>query len=399
MKKTGLVLACLLFAAHARAQTDIGMDPAKVRVRIGPLWMNPAVALTNLGVDNNVFNDATDPKSDFTFTVSPRTDLWLRAGRTWLHGNIVEDLVWYQDYESERAGNGSYSANWIVPLNRLTMNAGGSWLNTKQRQGYEIDARAYRHETGYFGSASLRLLAKTSVGVNVGQQHTVFAEDSEFRDVNLREELTRWSTVTGISVSHRVTPLTTISVEVAREQVQFDYAPDRDTNSNLVVAKVAFDPLAAMQGVASFGYREFSPVARDVPGYDGTTAAVDLTYLAFGTTKINGKIARDVQFSYDSTRPYYLQRAYSLEVTQQLYGPVDLAGRAGTALLAYRHRGGAQVSESQPDRTRTLGGGFGYRLGQDIRIGVNVDHQKRTSPTQGHGYDGLRIWTSVGYGL
>ena len=93
-----------------------------------------------------------------------------------------------------------------------------------------------------------------------------------------------------------MTPLTTISVEVAREQVQFDYTPDRDTNSNCVVAKVAFDPFAAMKGGASFGYREFTPVAPDVPGYDGTIAAVDLTYMAFGATKINGRITRDVQF-------------------------------------------------------------------------------------------------------
>jgi hypothetical protein len=399
VKKTSLALVLLLFATHAWAQTDIGPDPAKVRVRIGPLWLNPAIAVTNLGVDNNVFNEETDPKKDFTFTVSPRTELWLRAGRTWVHGTIVEDLIWYQKYDSERAGNGSYSGNWLVPLNRLTLDVGAMRLNARQRADVEIDARAHRMETNYLGSASVRVLSKTSLGVNVSQQHTTFAEDAVFRDVNLREELTRTAMTTGVNVSHRLTPLTTISAQVAREAVQFDFTPERNTNSNLVIAKIAFDPLAALQGSASFGYREFIPVAADVQGYNGTTAAVDLSYTAFGATKVTGKAMRDVQFSYDSTRPYYLQNAYSIEVMQQVFGPVDVAARTGTTTVAYRDREGIPVSGSPPDRTRLYGGGFGYHLGQDIRIGVNVDSQRRTSPTQGHSYDGWRVWTAFSYGL
>jgi hypothetical protein len=399
VKKTCLALVLLLFATHASAQTDVGPDPAKVRVRVGPLWMNPSIAVTNLGVDNNVFNDETDLKKDFTFTVSPRTELWLRAGRTWVHGTIVENLVWYQKYDTERAGNGSYSGNWLVPLNRLTLDVGAMRLNARQRADVEIDARAHRIETNYIGSATVRVLAKTSLGVNVSQQHTTFAEDAVFRGVNLREELTRTAITTGVSVSHRLTPLTTISAQVGREAVQFDFTPDRNANSNLVIARIAFDPLAAMQGTASIGYREFTPVAADVPGYNGTTASLDLSYTAFGATKITGKALRDVQFSYDSTRPYYLQNAYSIEVMQQLFGPVDVAVRTGTTTVAYRDRAGTPVSGSQPDRTRMYGGGFGYHLGQDIRIGVNVDQQKRTSPTQGHSYDGLRIWSALSYGL
>src|SRR5262249_29965032 len=67
-----------------------GPDPAKVRVRIGPLWMNPTVSLTNLGIDQNVFNDpeSAAPKQDFTFTATPTTDLWLRFGPSWVQGSI-----------------------------------------------------------------------------------------------------------------------------------------------------------------------------------------------------------------------------------------------------------------------------------------------------------------------
>ena len=72
-------------------------NPANIRVRIGPLLLNPTLALTNAGIDTNIFNDAEadQPKRDFTLTVTPQADVWLRMGRTWLMGNIKEDIVWY----------------------------------------------------------------------------------------------------------------------------------------------------------------------------------------------------------------------------------------------------------------------------------------------------------------
>jgi hypothetical protein len=401
VKKTGLALAfaLLLLAPHALAQTDGGPDPATVRVRIGPLWAKPSISLTDLGIDSNVFNEETDPKKDFTFTLSPRTELWLRAGRTWLRGTLVEDLIWYKEYSAERTGNGSYAANWLVPLNRLTMTVGATHLTTKQRPDFEVDERARRMESTFNGAASFRFLANTSLGVTSERAHTSFAKDVVFRGISLRDELSRTATTTGVSASHRLTPLTTISLEVAREDVEFDFTPARDTNSNRVVAKVAFDPLAALKGSASIGYRDFKPVARDVPGYSGTIAAVDLSYMAFVATKITGKATRDVQFSYDPAQPYFLQNGYSLELMQQLFGAVDVTVRAGTVTVAYRDHAGARVSANRPDRTHMYGGGVGYHLGQDLRIGVNVDQQGRTSPTRGHSYDGFRIWTAVSYGL
>src|SRR5206468_3084305 len=79
-------------------------DPASVRVRIGPLYLNPTIGLTNLGVDDNVFNDPTSaaPKKDFTLTLTPKTDLWLHMGPTWVVGSIKEEINWYQQYASER---------------------------------------------------------------------------------------------------------------------------------------------------------------------------------------------------------------------------------------------------------------------------------------------------------
>ena len=66
--------------APAFAQSD-NEDAASAKFRLGPLAVKPSVALTNLGIDTNVFNDSDDPKPDVTASVEPRVETWLRLGR------------------------------------------------------------------------------------------------------------------------------------------------------------------------------------------------------------------------------------------------------------------------------------------------------------------------------
>jgi hypothetical protein len=50
------------------------------------------------------------------------------------------------------------------------------------------------------------------------------------------------------------------------------------------------------------------------------------------------------------------------------------------------------------DHIETYGGGFGYHIGRDMRIGVNVDQNLRLSPVSGRQYRGLRYGIAVTYG-
>ena len=80
--------------------------------------------------------------------MTPQTDLWLRMGRSWVTGNVKEDLVWYKTFASERSANHSVKVGWLLPLNRLTFNADTSYLRTRDRPGFEIDARSAAERAG-----------------------------------------------------------------------------------------------------------------------------------------------------------------------------------------------------------------------------------------------------------
>ena len=161
-----------------------------------------------------------------------------------------------------------------------------------------------------------------------------------------------------------------------------------------------FDPGALLKGSATFGYTNYKPQSVDLPGFKGATFGVDLAYTLLGSTRFSGTIRRDVESSYDTNQPYYLQTGGSVSIAQQIFGPVDVVGRIGTHRLEYRTRVGAFVAApDRTDRLRAHGGGLGFHLGQDLRLGFNIDKERRTSVLTDRQYDGLKYGTSLTYGL
>jgi hypothetical protein len=59
----------------------VPVEPETPAMTIGPVEVRPRIVFANVGVDNNVFNEFENPKSDFTATISPDLDLSIRPGR------------------------------------------------------------------------------------------------------------------------------------------------------------------------------------------------------------------------------------------------------------------------------------------------------------------------------
>ncbi len=377
-------------------------DVDRVRVRAGPVLINPTLAVPNAGIDTNVFNepDSAERDRDFTITVTPAADLWLRMGRAWVVGNIKEDLVWYNEFASERSANGNIAASLLMPFNRLTAAVGGNWVDTRERPGFEIDTRAARTERAVNGIVEIRALSKTFFGVRGEQRSYEFDEGETYQGEDLSTELNRTMTRAGITARNQLTPLTSLTFIVEFDQERFDHSSLRDSDSTRYDVSLRFEPFALISGSATFGIRDFRPVSNDVPGYTGSTAAASLSYTALGSTRLSFGLLRDVQYSYDVNQPYYLQTGFTAGIGQQIYGPVDVEFRVGFDRLDYADREGADVAVTdRVDHVSNYGGGVGYRLGRDLRLGFNVDRSTRESELPSHQYSGLRYGFRMTYGL
>jgi hypothetical protein len=395
-----LIVLFWTIAAPAFPQTSERLPVA--HLRLGPLQLYPTIALTNLGVDTNVFNEPNQaaPKRDFTMTITPAVDLRMRLGRSRLTGTVTEDLVYYRTYAGERSANGSVKGGVQVLLTRVILNGGVSYLSTRERPGFEIDVRSQRNESGVNGTAEVRALPKTFVGLRGKRTKVDYDKDAAFLDSNLHFELNRTETTGALMARYRLTPLTNFTFDVGLQQDRFEFSPLRDSDSTRIAAGVTFEQRALISGSASFGYRDFRPTSSDVAPYRGSVAAVDLYTAAFGSMKLGLRADRDVHYSYDLNQPYYLQTGAIVSITQHLYGPLDLMGRFGVARLDYQNRitPGPQL-RARTDYMQYYGGGLGYRAARRTRIGFNVDQYRRTSGVELRQYNGLTFGTSVTYGF
>lgn len=369
-------------------------------MRVGPLGLTPRLELKNLGIDTNVFNEPDDqnPKQDFTFTLTPEIDAWLRMGRSWLKVAIAEDLVYFQEYASQRSANEHFDMSWRLPLNRLAFTVAPTYLNTNDRPGFEIDARIQHTEWGGNAGVEVRAFPKTAFGLTGSYRDVTFDDSTVYAGTNVAQQLDRTETTAAFTVTHNLTPLTTLGFSGGQEQDRFKYSPLRDSDSTRLSGSVSFDPHALLKGSASFGYRNFRPVDPSLAGFSGFIALGDLSYTLLGTTRFQVQFKRDVQYSYDINQPYYIETGINGSVAQQIFGPFDAIVRGGTANLAYQDRTGASVAvANRVDYNHTYGGGVGYHFSTGLRVGFNIDYYHRITDVDSRRYSGLRYGMSATY--
>ena len=402
-----VALALILCAAVPAFAQDAAPDPfSTARFRFGAVAFSPGITVTNLGWDTNVFNEWENPKTDFTLTLTPQTDAWLRFGpaRVKVHASI--GYVYFADYYKERSFNTDDSIRFEVPLIHFRPYAGYSYLYIRDRPGFEVDARVRRTENAMLAGLDLPLTRKTTVGGAFKRTKTDYAEGATF---NLRDTFNRTTDVYTASARYALTPLTTLLLDTEYVREHFEFSPLRNSEGFRLLPGVEFKPLALISGTARVGVRQLNFDSPFVPGYTGPVASVDLGYTLLGTTRFSARVDRDVAYSYDDLQPYYILTGVTGTVTQRLNITWDLQARVGNQRLAYQRQALAtapgvatpkpQAEAGRLDTVLFYGGGVGYRLGTDVRLGFNVDYYRRTSDTTTRQYEGLRAGSSVTYGF
>jgi len=394
-----IVALVSLVSAPVFAQQDPNApDPEKVKVRFGPVSMNPTVTFGDIGVDENVFNETTDPRRDFTFTISPRTEIYLRFLGTYFTGKMNEDIIWYQHYPTERQANTTYGLDWKWPLTRLTVDATASHGSTRERPGFEIDERAQRSLNIFTAGTSFRLFLDTGFVLSLKRSTTDYDPTVSFKEINLHDELNVVSSEMTAGITHRLTPLTNATLNFNRIIERFPFNPVRDSESNEARLSVKFDQRALLKGSMSIAYTDFTPASPEIPPFKGLTVAADLVYTMLEVTKFTLKADRGLQNSFDIKQPYYVQTGFNLEIAQQIFGKVDIVGRGGLENMDYRNKADEVVEFiDRTDRILRYGVGIGYHRGKNLRLGLNYDQTLRQSVIGDREYERPRVGTSVTY--
>jgi hypothetical protein len=396
-----LVFACLIMVAAAASRASAQEpDPAQEgRFRLGPLRFTPSIALSNLGVDDNVFNDDLDPKQDTTAAVGPAVKLWMHAGRSRLSGQASGQYLYFRRYENQRTWNTTDELKWEFPLGRVTPFIGGSYTNTKERPGFEIDSRAHQHADAVRLGTSVRLSGVTSLVLTGTRTTTAFDEGETFLGADLATALNRTSQSEELQLRFKLTPLTTLVLAAEGLQDRFTFNPIRDSNSIRVLPGFELKPSALISGKVFVGFRKFDALSAAVPDYTGPVASVDATYVA-GATRLAVRVSRDLNYSFEPKDPYYALTDLGLTITERLTRSWDFVARGGRQLLDYEQLTSVAGATRRTDVIRQYGGGLGYRVGQTLRLGFDAMYYRRhSSEGSQRDFKGFRYGASISYGL
>ena len=364
------------------------------------MTIGPRIAISGVGIDTNVFNTVEDPKSDFTATISPQAELLLRLGHARVRAKAQVDYDYFRTFSSQGGLSTNDDVTIELPLNRIVPYATESFVNSMQRPGFEIDARARRVENRTAVGANLRLTGRAFMTFEASRGHSRFDGDTFFNGINLRNALSRDEDALSISLHKSLTPLTSLVLTGEARSDRFLYEPRRDADTVKVTGGLELSQFALIKGRAHAGYRKYDALGLGIPGFTGLVFSGKLGYTLLGRTQFAVELDRDVQFSYDPRSPYYLQTSIQVIVTEHVVGRWDVQARAQRQNLAYRVASG--VVDVPPDRVDYVdmyGGGTGYRLTRGARFGINADYYRRRSPIDHRQFSGLRAGTSLTYGF
>jgi hypothetical protein len=392
-----LLGGALLAPAHADAQLSAPREAA--HIEFGTLALYPTVQLVDAGIDDNVFNDPSDPKRDYTLTVASKVLSVLRLGSNELLFQAGNDYVWFQESTSERSNNTLYAMRFNLSASRFKPYIGAERIRTRVRRTPEIDARARRVDRTVLGGMAFDVSPRTALTASVRFEDTNYDEGEEFRNVALDTALNRSGRFADAGVRYAITPLTSLFVTAGYEDQTFKESHFRDLRRYTVGPTFEFAPEAAIRGRVVAALELFKPADPSLAELVGLAYQATVNWSLYGRTTFDLGAGRNVSYSYQDTEPYFLLTNVRLVVTQPLIGWFDLYGGYDWQHMAYRWRRGVDAAPGESDRVDILGaasGGLGMRLGRRVHVKIGVDKTRRRSiedPLQN--FDRTRILGSV----
>jgi hypothetical protein len=403
-----LQIVCVLLACHVcivwptAVHAQINAPREAAQIQIGPLSVYPTLQILDAGKDRNVFSEDSNPKEDFTFTVASKALAVLKLGLNDLMFVTSNDYVWFQQYAQERSTSTRYAMRFNLSASRFKPFIGAERQHTRNRPNPEIDARARRLEQGAQAGFSVTVADRTAITAAAGFDNSSYDEGELFRGADLGQSLNRSGRTVSAGVRYAITPLTSLAINGNYGEDTFPDSHIRDARSYSVVPTLEFSPDAAIHGRLAVGVEKFQPLDATLPEHLSGVYDASLNWSLFGRTVFDLNGSRDTRYSYLDTEPYYLLTGGRLNVSQHLFGPLDLLGGADWEHMSYRwHRGiAASTATVDGSNTRTdLSAGIAVNLGRSFRITVTADQTKRRStqdPRQN--FRRTRLMSSVNIG-
>jgi hypothetical protein len=390
-------------AAAAGSPQSIDDVRGDYHMHVGPFYVNPTVQLKEFGVDTNVFYQPGNT-SDFTVTIGPQADVAVPvARRGLLTARLGTDFEYFARYASQRSVDPFAAVRGEVYARRVTLFVEDSFLNTRQRLNFEVDARARHLENQLSVGGAVHFTPRLSLELARGYDTITFDDNAIYAGQYLRETLNRDEDIYRATVRFKHSVLTNLGLRVEAQTDRFAFSPERNADSFRIMPGIELKPKALISGSAWLGFRSFNPKASLLPAQSGLASRLALSYTLFGATTFGVAYNRDYNFAYEVLTPYYVANDVEVSVRRALGGRFDVILNAGNHRYAFQALTGG-IAQSSPilapvDTTQDYGINLGRMMSRQTRIGFGVSHWTRRSTDATRDYNDLRVGLTTTYGF
>jgi hypothetical protein len=358
-------LTALAWSATPATGQDWGSPADGARMQVGPVALTPTISLTRIGIDPNVFNDESNPKSDFSATLQPAANAWVRLGRNWLTINSQVSYTHFQEFADQRSLNTNQRVRLDVPFNRVRLFVGGGYANLKERPGLDIDLRARRAVGAQSAGADFRIATKTTLQVSAERTTERFVPNALSSGIDLASTLNRDTNTVSLDLGQTLTPFTTVVLRGAVQQVRFVDDSSHDNTSQQVTAGFTFNQLALVRGQLSVGLLNIQPLGNSIaPGFLGYAADVNVSYMFRSSTQFGLRLQRSINYSSDPLVSYFVLTDLTGTFEHRFNPRWDVVGSVNRASFAY------DPTVALTNRVRAISAGVGCWIQPAFRVGV-----------------------------
>ncbi len=361
--------------------------------------MTPRFALRDLGIDSNVFNESATPSRDVVAVVVPGLDTTMRVGAARLLSRTLAEWSYFQKSAGQRAVNLNQLGRVDVEFTRLSPYVEAAYLRSRHRPNLEIDERVL-HKTGTMAAGVLVAVGpRTTLDVGARRTRVDFGDPTDGNQF-VASQLNRRTDQASLEGRLALSALTTITASAHHRRDRFEFDTRRDSDNVVVTGGVELKPSALLSGTARAGFRRLDAKHPLTPDQSSLVAAVRVSYILLEQTRFSLQLDRDIEYSFDGDWPYFIATSALLEIKQAVGFVWDVVARGGRSELDYRRFLTTEpiAAAGRRDRVVTVGIGAGRHLGDDVRVGVDLNRDRRESPVAGRSYTGYRVGGSVTYG-
>jgi len=372
-------------------RSELNQIARQTKWRIGPFRIYPAIRLSNIGYDDNVYfqREEDSPTPDITGTVSPEIKVYLLF-RNYLILSVTEnpEYVYYLEQKRERRFNNRFlPAFKFLFLNRFVISGDYSWSNRRWRASSEFDVRGNVKTRSYNGRFFYETARRTSFGFTLSIR-TINYEDITLpgEEIYLSRALNRKEKSGHFEFYYRIFSKSNFFIRGGYTEYKFenDQTGWRDSFSYQAYSGISFPLLGRVRGTLSLGYKKFVPIIEGKKGFSGFVGNTSLNFrLARFGFRLN--YDRDVHFSYWTENIFFNEDRYGAGISFYLskFLRIDYNLSYGEANypepISLRMPDGSYDDIKRKDIYRTKTVGFVFRIIRNTGIGIMLNYWERES--------------------